>query len=140
MFPCVPHPPPPSPPAPNPKPQSTPPPTCLQSQPPKHSCRPNILFMFVGKLEAASRIPADLQLQLQQAQQQNQTLARILAERCEQAAAHVENQHQLQDVWQQLMHMQAVPAGSTVQVGNLHDLFVHLLHTLSSPRVRYIQS
>ena len=75
-----------------------------------------LLVRAAGKLEAASRIPADLQLQLQQAQQQNQTLARILAERCEQAAVHVERQHQLQEVWQQLIDMQAVPSGCTVQV------------------------
>ena len=73
--------------------------------------------MVAGKLEAANRGPADLQVQLQQAQQQNQTLARILAERCEQAAAHVQNEHQLQEVWQQLVEMQAVPSGATVQVG-----------------------
>lgn len=72
--------------------------------------------MPAGQLEASSRIPADLYQQLQQAQQQNQTLARILAERCEQAAVHVENQHQLQDVWQQLLDMQAVPSGGSIQV------------------------
>ena len=72
--------------------------------------------MVAGKLEVASRGPADLQVQLQQAQQQNQTLARILAERCEQAAAHVQNEQQLQEVWQQLVEMQAVPCGATVQV------------------------
>ena len=72
--------------------------------------------MVAGKLEVASRGPADLQVQLQQAQQQNQTLARILAERCEQAAAHVQNEQQLQDVWQQLVEMQAVPCAATVQV------------------------
>ncbi len=75
--------------------------------------------MVAGKLEAASRGPADLQVQLQQAQQQNQTLARILAERCEQAAAHVQNEQQLQDVWRQLMEMQAVPSGASVQVGQM---------------------
>jgi len=75
--------------------------------------------VVAGKLEAASRGPADLQVQLQQAQQQNQTLARILAERCEQAAAHVQNEQQLQDVWQQLMEMQAVPSGASVQVGQM---------------------
>ena len=72
--------------------------------------------MVAGKLEVASRGPADLQVQLQQAQQQNQTLACILAERCEQAAAHVQNEQQLQEVWQQLVEMQAVPSGATVQV------------------------
>ena len=69
-----------------------------------------------GKLEAASKTPEELQQQLQQAQQQNQTLARILAERCEQAASHVEQQQQLQDMWQQLVSMHAVPSGATVQV------------------------
>ncbi len=73
--------------------------------------------MVAGKLEAASRGPADLQVQLQQAQQQNQTLARILAERCEQAAAHVQNEQQVQAVWQELVEMQAVPSGASVQVG-----------------------
>ena len=72
--------------------------------------------MVAGKLEAASRGPADLQVQLQQAQQQNQTLARILAERCEQAAAHVQNEQQLLEVWQELVEMQAVPSGASVQV------------------------
>lgn len=74
---------------------------------------------MAGKLEAAHRTPADLQVQLQQAQQQNQTLARILAERCEQAAAHVEHQQQLQDMWHQLLAMQAVPSSGTVQVSRL---------------------
>ena len=77
------------------------------------------VWVLAGKLEAAHKTPADLQLQLQQAQQQNQTLARILAERCEQAAAHVEHQQQLQDMWQQLLAMQAVPASGTVQVRHL---------------------
>ena len=76
-----------------------------------------------GKLEAASRVPSDVQLQLQQAQQQNQTLARILAERCEQAAAHVEDQHQLRGVWQQLVDMRAVPSGATVQVSTCFCCF-----------------
>ena len=85
--------------------------------------------MCAAQLETASRVPADLQQQLQQAQQQNQTLARILAERCEQAAVHVEHQHQLQDVWQQLLDMQAVPSGGSVQVtpsqcvGSVSQLF-----------------
>ncbi|KAL0021823.1 hypothetical protein WJX77_004862 [Trebouxia sp. C0004] len=70
---------------------------------------------LTGKLEAASRGPAEVQMQLQQAQQQNQTLARILAERCEQAAAHVQNEQQLQGVWQELVEIQAVPSGATVQ-------------------------
>ena len=61
-------------------------------------------------------MPGDLQVQLQQAQQQNQTLARILAERCEQAAVHVEHQHQLQGVWHQLIRQQALPPSGTVQV------------------------
>lgn len=64
----------------------------------------------------ASRAPVELQQQLQQAQQQNQTLARVLAERCEQAASHVEQQQQLSDMWQQLVTMHAVPVGATVQV------------------------
>lgn len=72
--------------------------------------------MAAGKLGAASATPTELQQQLQQAQQQNQTLARILAERCEQAAAHVEDQHQLRALWQQLIDMRAVPSGATVQV------------------------
>ena len=79
-------------------------------------CVPCVVCTIAGKLEAATKTPTDLQQQLQHAQQQNQTLARILADRCEQAAAHVEQQHQLQDVWQQLLAMQAVPSSGTVQV------------------------
>ena len=45
----------------------------------------------------------------------------MLAERCEQAACHVEQQQQLQDIWQQLISSQAVPSGGTVQALQIGD-------------------
>ena len=84
-----------------------------------HSCMmkaSQVCTCGAGRLEAGSKTPAELQQQLHQAQQQNQTLARILAERCEQAVSHVEQQQQLQDMWQHLVSLHAVPSGATVQV------------------------
>lgn len=69
-----------------------------------------------GKLQNSVNIPSELQQQLQHAQQQNQTLARILAKECAQAAAHVENQQQLQAVWHQLITAQHLPVNATLQV------------------------
>ena len=74
------------------------------------------LTWCTGKLQNAVHIPPDFQQQLQQAQQQNQTLARILAKECAQAAAHVENQQQLQAVWHHLVAAQHLPANASLQV------------------------
>ena len=94
---------------------------CTQTFPlQSSSVRTPCCLEAAGKLEAASKTPVELQQQLQQAQQQNQTLARILAERCEQAASHVEQQQQLQDMWQQLVSMHAIPPGASLQVRFSH--------------------